>query len=101
MANYRIPKEISSELKINKALYLTDLFILLGTLLITYVMARIVYPPFQWFFYAFMGIVAVLMIIRPASNPKKRMYQAIYLAVLKKNDTYSPIDYIQDEESEE
>lgn len=101
MANYRIPKEISSELKINKVLYLTDLAILIAALVFTFLVSRIVYQPFMWFFYAFMAVVAGLMIIRPASNPKKRMYQAIYLSIMKKNDVYSPIDYEQDREDKE
>ncbi len=33
------------------------------------------------------------MIVRPSTNPKKRMYHAILFAILRKKDTYSSIDY--------
>lgn len=93
MANYRIPREISSELKINKALYLTDLALLIVMLLITFMLSKIIYPPFTWFFYLFMAVVAGLLIIRPASNPKKRMYEAVYLSIIRRKDVYGSIDY--------
>ncbi|WP_257154750.1 DUF5592 family protein, partial [Bacillus cereus] len=35
MRSYRIPKEISTELRINKVLYLIDFFLLIGLLVVT------------------------------------------------------------------
>jgi len=93
MANYRIPKEVTVELKINKALYLTDLILLIGLLVLTMVLKSFIYTSLLIPFYIFMIILAFLCIIRPASNPKKRIYQAIYFAVVRRKDTYSPIDY--------
>ncbi|MYL22016.1 hypothetical protein GLW04_19260 [Halobacillus litoralis] len=100
MANYRIPKNVTSELKINKALYLTDLAILVGLLLLTFVLSNVVHSSFTWLFYGFMIIVAGLMIVRPATNPKKRMYEAIYLSLRRRKDTYVAIDYEVDETDE-
>lgn len=100
MANYRIPKNVTSELKINKALYLTDLGILVGLLLFTFVLSNVVHSSFTWLFYGFMIIVAGLMIVRPATNPKKRMYEAIYLSLRRRKDTYTAIDYVVDESDE-
>jgi ABC-type iron transport system FetAB permease component len=100
MAHYRIPKHISSELKINKALYLTDLGLLVGLLLFTFVMSNIVHSSLTFLFYGFMAVVAGLMIIRPATNPKKRIYEAIYYAIRRRKDTYTAIDYIVDDTDE-
>lgn len=100
MAMYRIPQNVSSELKINKALYLTDLFLLMGLLLFTFVMSNIVHSSLILFFYVFMAMVAGLIIIRPATNPKKRIYEAIYFAIRRRKDTYTAIDYVIDEEEE-
>lgn len=100
MAMYRIPQNVSSELKINKALYLTDLFLLMGLLLFTFVMSNVVHSSLILFFYGFMAIVAGLTIIRPATNPKKRIFEAIYFAIRRRKDTYTAIDYVVDEEEE-
>jgi hypothetical protein len=35
----------------------------------------------------------LFMIIRPSTNPQKRMYHAIVYAVLRKKDSYCAIDY--------
>lgn len=103
MAMYRIPQNVSSELKINKALYLTDLGLLMGLLLFTFVMSNVVHSSLLLMFYVFMAIVAGLIIIRPATNPKKRIYEAIYFAIRRRKDTYTAIDYVvyEEEESED
>ncbi|MEK4306887.1 MULTISPECIES: DUF5592 family protein [Oceanobacillus] len=100
MANYRIPKNVSSELKLNKALYLTDLGVLITVLVLTIILNNVVHESYTWFFYGFMVCVAGALIIRPASNPKKRMYVAIYLSLRKRKDTYCAIDYEIDESEE-
>ncbi|MYL43967.1 DUF5592 family protein [Virgibacillus salexigens] len=97
MANYRIPKNVTTELKINKALYLTDLILLIGLLLMAFVLGNVVHSSFTWLFYGFMAVVAGLLIIRPATNPKKRMYEAIYLSIRRRKDTYIPVDYETEE----
>lgn len=93
MGNYRIPKNVTSELKINKALYLKDLMLLIGVLITTMMFQNIVHSSFRIAFYVFMIIVAGLLIIRPATNPKKRMYEAIFLALRRRKETYTAIDY--------
>ncbi len=45
MANYNIPKEISTELKINKSLYLFDLLFIIGLLMVT-MMLRFFYSSY-------------------------------------------------------
>lgn len=101
MANYRIPKDVTSELKINKALYLTDLGILMGLLVLSMIFTNIVHSSLQIPFYIFMIIVAGLLIIRPATNPKKRMYEAIFYAIRRRKDTYTAIDNVVEEEQNE
>lgn len=48
-----------------------------------------------------MAILAGLLIIRPATNPKKRIYEAIFFAIRRRKDTYTAIDYVVDDEAEE
>lgn len=92
MANYRIPKEISSELKINKALYLFDLLFIIGLLVSTMVFNNFVHDSLKIVYYIFMGIVGVIAIWRPVTNPQKRMYEVLYITIMHKKNTYSAID---------
>lgn len=93
MRTYNIPKEISTELKINKALYLFDLMLLLILLVIGSSLSNIIHPSLKWWFVGFLIILGVFLIMRPISNPQKRMYQAVYLALIRNKETYKSIDY--------
>ncbi|MGG0419674.1 DUF5592 family protein, partial [Priestia aryabhattai] len=44
MGNYNIPKEISTELKINKSLYLFDLLFIIGLLMVTMMLRFFIHP---------------------------------------------------------
>ncbi|MEH7609536.1 DUF5592 family protein, partial [Priestia megaterium] len=44
----------------------------------------------------FMGIFGLLMIVRPSTNPKKRMYEALLLTLVRKKSTYCAIDRDQE-----
>lgn len=92
MANYRIPKEITTELKINKALYLFDLLFMVALLVLAMVLGNVVHSSLKIPFYVFMGFIGIVLIIRPYTNPKKRMYQAIVIAFSRRKDTYCAID---------
>jgi Family of unknown function (DUF5592) len=96
LANYNIPKEISTELKINKSLYLFDLLFIIGLLMVTMMLRFFIHPTLQIPFYIFMGIFGVLMIVRPSTNPKKRMYEALLLTLVRKKSTYCAIDRDQE-----
>ncbi|QKE76049.1 DUF5592 family protein [Bacillus sp. UNCCL81] len=100
MANYRIPKEVTSELKINKAIYLFDLFFIMGLLLGAMVLGNLVITSLKQFFYVFVGIVGLVFILRPYTNPQKRMYQAVLIAASRKKETYCAIDDPTNERNE-
>lgn len=90
---YRIPNEITTELKINKALYLFDLFLLIGLVIFRMIALPFIHDSLNFPFTIFLLIFGLFLIIRPASNPQKRMFQAIYYAVMRRRGTYSSIDY--------
>lgn len=96
MANYRIPKEISTELKINKVLYLFDFLLLIGILLATNFLKGFVHSVLVIPFYIFMGLVAIILIWRPSTNPGKRMYEVLMITLYKKKNTYCAIDIDQE-----
>lgn len=93
MRTYRIPKEISTELKINKALYLFDLMLLLSLLVFRMALSSIIHPSLSWWFTVFVIVLGIFLVVRPSSNPHKRMYQAIYLSIIRRKDTYKSIDF--------
>ncbi|MFP7176272.1 MULTISPECIES: DUF5592 family protein [Priestia] len=96
MANYNIPKEVTTELKINKSLFLFDLLFIIGLLIFTMILNIFIHPTLQIPYYIFMGIVGLIMIWRPHTNPKKRMYQVLLITMMRKKNTYCAIDQEED-----
>ncbi|KMY52558.1 hypothetical protein AC623_20355 [Bacillus sp. FJAT-27231] len=96
MANYRIPKEISSELKINKVLFLFDLLFIIGLIVLTLIFNNFVHNDLRIAYYLFMAIVGIIMIWRPSTNPKKRMYEVLLITIMRKRNTYCAIDREQE-----
>ncbi|KEK22045.1 DUF5592 family protein [Bacillus gaemokensis] len=92
MRSYRIPKEISTELRINKVLYLIDFFLLIGLLVMTMILRNFVHDSVQLHFCIFMGIIAIIMIWRPGTNPQKRMYEVLIITLFRRKGTYCAID---------
>src|SRR5699024_11566377 len=52
-----------------------------------------IHSRFSIYYTIFLALFAVFMLIRPASNPKKRMYQTLIYIIVRKKDDYSAIDY--------
>lgn len=98
MRNYRIPNEISTELKINKMLYLFDLLFIISLIIFRQVMIVFVHSSLEWYFTIFLVVFGLFMIVRPSTNPQKRMYQAVIYAFVRKKDSYSSIDYSEESE---
>lgn len=92
MRSYRIPKEISTELRINKVLYLLDFFLLIGLLVVTMILRNFVHDSLQLPFWLFMGSIGILMIWRPGTNPGKRMYEVLLITLLRRKGVYCAID---------
>ncbi|EJR93972.1 DUF5592 family protein [Bacillus mycoides] len=92
MRSYRIPKEISTELRINKVLYLIDFFLLIGLLVVTMILRNFVHDSFQLPFVIFMAAIAIIMIWRPSTNPQKRMYEVLIITLLRRKGAYCAID---------
>jgi len=97
MRIYRIPREITSELKITKFIYLFDLLFIVGLILFRFLTIEYVHSDFRTAYTIFLVLFGIFMIIRPKSNPNKRMYQAIYYAIVRKKDAYCSIDYSESE----
>lgn len=55
-----------------------------------------IHSSFRWLFTAFLIVVGITLIIRPTTNPKKRMFEAMSFALVAKRDAYVAIDYEQE-----
>lgn len=97
MRSYKIPTEVTSELKISKSIYLFDLMLIVFLILFRVATIDYVHSDFRIWYTIFLFSFGLFMIIRPKTNPKKRMYQAMYFAIVRKKNTYSSIDYSKGE----
>ncbi|MFS0788844.1 DUF5592 family protein [Shouchella sp. 1P09AA] len=100
MAQYRIPKSITTEMRMYKHVYLTDLVFLIGLILFGWLMNSFVHDSRMWLFYGFLLFIGGVFLIRPNTNPKKRVYEALLIAIKRKKDTYVAIDYVVDDDEE-
>jgi Family of unknown function (DUF5592) len=97
MRTYRIPREVTSELKITKSIYLFDLLLIIALVLLRFITVQYVHSDLRVWYTIFLFAFGVFMIIRPKSNPQKRMYHAMYYAIVRKKNTYCSIDYTEGE----
>lgn len=92
MRNYRIPNEVTTELKINKMLYLHDFLFLVGLIVFRLVTLSFIPSVLHIPFTVFLVVFGLFMVLRPATNPQKRMVHALYYALIKRKDTYLALD---------
>lgn len=85
---YNIPKEISSETKLNSKFYFFDLAMTLLALMIAFSFKSLVYPPLLIPFYIFIAGSTIYLVNKSSINPKKRVYQSVYLALMRDKTTY-------------
>ena len=85
---YNIPKEISSETKLSSRFYFFDLAMTLLSLMIAFSLQSLVYPPLLIPFYIFIAISTIYLVNKSMVNPKKRVYQSVYLALMRDKTTY-------------
>lgn len=97
MRTYRIPNEVTSELKVSKSIYLFDLMLIVGLVLFRFITIPYVHSKLTVLYTIFLILFGVFMVIRPKSNPHRKMFHAIYYAIVRKKDTYCAIDYTKGE----
>lgn len=88
---YIVPQELKSESKLWKSLYITDLFITIGYVLVLNIFSVFVPDELSIAYFIFNLIVAFILTRKSPYNPKKRIYQTIYYFLLKEKYIYKPI----------
>lgn len=85
---YNIPKEISTEMKLSDKIFLKDLIITIISLFVASLFNGFVYRPLIVVYYIFVFLSTVYLVNRSINNPKKRVFQSIYLALRRDRTTY-------------
>lgn len=85
---YIIPKEISTEIKFSKSIYLKDFLISIVALMVSVMFSPLVYQTLIVFYYLFVVAGTLFLLSKSRSNPKRRLYQSIYYSFKKDNKVY-------------
>jgi len=91
--SYSIPKEIKTEVKINKWLYVKDAIFIAIYMTVAYMFESMVYAPFSILYYVFSVVVAIYLSAPSIANPKRRNWQSfmIYIAKIRETQFFRPI----------
>lgn len=98
---FTIPKEISSENKLWKSIYIKDFVAIMGTLFFAWITSASIYEPLVLPYYVFLLTIAITLISKSNNNPNKRVWQSIYILFIKRNYTYHSIDFEEGEQRDE
>ncbi len=94
---YIMLKELETPFKINKFIYATDLFILVGSAGLGAVLQGLVFSKLQAVFFVYNLLVGCFMTAPSFANPQKRNFQSIVLLLRKtQNKTVyhsMPVEY--------
>ncbi|QQK77833.1 hypothetical protein HUG15_21135 [Salicibibacter cibarius] len=99
--NYKIPTEITAELKLNKWFYLTDLLVLIGMLVMGFVLHAMIHPSLTIPFIIFMVALYGFWLWKPKTNPNMRMLSAVWMMLSRDRATYHAHDPHEDEAKED
>ncbi len=91
---YRITKEIKSETKVNRWIYVTDFFFLLGYGVMTMFLSGAVHEKLKVLFCIFSAVMAIFLTIPSLFNRKRRLWQSMLLFLRKDRQVYCPVPNI-------
>ncbi len=86
-----IVQELNSPIKLNRWLYLFDLFFIMGFLAVCLFFSRLVHSSLTLPYGMFSLVVSILLTLRSPYNPQKRIFQTILFMVKKDRAVYRPI----------
>lgn len=86
---YNIPKEMSSEMKFTKSIYLFDIASVMIALGIAWIFEGLVYPKLIVLYYVYIIGGTIFLVSKSKANPKKRKIQSIYLFLTRNKQCYS------------
>ena len=90
---FNIPKEISSENKLWRFIYIKDFIAIIGTLFFAWITGETIHRNFIVPYYIFLISICLTLIRKSSKNPNKRVWQSIAILFMKSNRTYHSIDF--------
>lgn len=95
---FNIPKEIASENKLWRSIYIKDFIAIVGTLFFAWITSTSIYQPLVIPYYVFLTSICLILISKSTNNPGKRVWQSIIILFQKNNCTYHSLDFEVHEE---
>lgn len=87
-----VPRELSSEMAINKFFSAKDIVIVFGSVILSFALRMFVYSKFQILFGIFTILTTIFLVWKSADNKGKKNYESIYLALKRNRNTYHRIE---------
>ncbi|CEP45702.1 Uncharacterised protein [[Clostridium] sordellii] len=85
---YIIPEEISSEIKVSNKIFLFDFIVILLSILGAWLTSSLIDHRFLLFYYVFVISIAFYFVLPSKTNPEKRNYKAIAIALKNMKNVY-------------
>lgn len=86
---YTLPKQITSETKITKNLFLFDMLFIGFIMILAWFFNGLVYDEIKIIYYISCFVIALVLRTKSKLNPKKRIFNSIYLFLIKDRKVYS------------
>ena len=91
-----VPRQISTELRMNKFLSLSDLIFLIIYGLVIYMFEDMVFGLLQIPYYIFSGVIGFWLILNSFDNRGMKNYKSIYLSLIRFKGTYHRLNVKED-----
>ena len=88
---YSVTKEIKSETKVTRAIFLKDFFFLLGYLVTAVILQNLLHNKVIILYWIFNCVMAVILVLPSRMNKKRRVWQAALLLLRKTGSMYYPV----------
>ena len=88
---YLVAKDIKSETKVSKNIYIYDFFFILIYMSVSLVLANLVHPSLKIVFFIYSLGMAVFLTAKSYYNKKRRNYESIMIMLRRDKESYSPV----------
>ena len=88
---YLVAKDIKSETKVSKNIYIYDFFFILICMSVSLVLANLVHPSLKIVFFIYSLGMAVFLTAKSYYNKKRRNYESVMIMLRRDKESYSPV----------
>lgn len=88
---YLVAKDIKSETKVSKNIYIYDFFFILIYMTVSLVLANLVHPSLKLVFYVYSLGMAVFLTAKSYYNKKRRNYESVMIMLRRDKGLYAPV----------